>query len=287
MAAAIFNGGDLPAALFRPSLSHDVSDRLSGPALSKTDAAVHDAAVGEDSGCSEIARAVTANKTDHAGNFLRARHSSQRYCRVELGELGRIVDRAAVDRCLDGTRTHPDNPNVVSSEFDARRARQQAHTAFGQAIRGVSRHWPVLVHRGNVDNAAAASLLDHLPGHNLRAEKGALEIDGHYPVVLVLSGVEDRAAGFDTGVVHHDVDPTERAHCFVDQHLQIRELAHIGFDANRLNAELADLLLERLSRLRMTHIVNHDIGVLPGEFENDRLAYPTVPAGDDRDFAIQ
>ena len=138
----------------------------------------------------------------------------------------------------------------------------------------------------SIDNAAAASLLDHLPSHNLRAETGALEIDGHYPVVLVLSGVEDRAAGFDTGVVHHDVDPTEHAHCFVDQHLQIRELAHIGFDANRLTAELADLLLECLSRLGMTHIVDDNIGMLPGEFENDGFPYPTVAARDDGDLTV-
>ena len=33
----------------------------------------------------------------------------------------------------------------------------------------------------------------------------------------------------------------------------------------------------------MTHVVNNDIGMQPGEFEDDRLSYPTIAAGDDRD----
>jgi len=51
----------------------------------------------------------------------------------------------------------------------------------------------------------------------LGAEEGALEIDGHHPVVLVLSGVEDRGAGLHAGVIHHDVHSAERAHGLVDK----------------------------------------------------------------------
>src|SRR5215472_11994420 len=48
---------------------------------------------------------------------------------------------------------------------------------------------------------------------------------------------------------------------------------------------MLDLLqIERLARRGMTHIVNNDIGMQPGEFEDDRLSYPTIAAGDDRDL---
>jgi len=176
---------------------------------------------------------------------------------------------------------------MLCSEFDAGGPRQHAHAAFGQAIRGVAGHWPVFMHRADVDDAAAATLLDHLFGRDLRAKESALEIDRHYLFILILSGVEDRAAGFDPGVVHHDVQPTEPAHRLVDEHLKVGDLADIGFHANRLITELADLLLERRSGLWVTYIVDDDIGMQPGQFENNRLAYPAVATVNNRDLALQ
>ena len=118
--------------------------------------------------------------------------------------------------------------------------------------------------RGDVDDAAAAALLDHLLGGNLRAEEGALEIDRHYLFVLILGRVEDRGARFDASVVHHDIHTAEPAHRRVDKFLQIGEFAHVGIDANRLLTELGDLLLERFGRLGMSHIIDDDAGILPG-----------------------
>jgi hypothetical protein len=129
--------------------------------------------------------------------------------------------------------------------------------------------------RGDVDDAAAAALLDHLLGGNLRAEEGALEIDRHYLFVLILGRVEDRSARLDPGVVDHNVHPAKLAHRPVDEHPQVGELADIGFDPNRLITELSDLLLERVDRFRMAYIVDDDAGVPPGEFENNRLTDPT------------
>jgi len=143
------------------------------------------------------------------------------------------------------------------------------------------------MHRSNIDNSAAATLFDHLLGGDLRAEKGTFEIYRHYLVVLIFGGVEDRGARLDPGVVHHDVYPAELAHRRpVDEHLQVGELAHIGLDTDRLIAQPTDLLLECLGRLRMAHIVDDDIGVLPGKFENNRLGYPTVTSGDDSYFVL-
>ena len=135
-------------------------------------------------------------------------------------------------------------------------------------------------------SCTAAALLDHLAGRDLRAEERALEIDVHHLVVLGLGRVEHGRARLDAGIVHHDIDPAEPAHRRVDELLQIGGLAHIGVDADGLIAELGDLLLERGGRLRMGHIVDDDVGTLPGEFENDRLTDPAVAAGDDRHFVL-
>ena len=131
------------------------------------------------------------------------------------------------------------------------------------------------------------TLLDHLPGGDLGAEKGALEIDRHHPVILVLGGVEHRSTSLDAGVVYHDVDAAEPANGRVDKLLQVGELADVGLDADRLVAESGDLLLEHRGRLRSNDIVDDDTGALPREFENNRLPDAAIAAGDDGNLVLQ
>src|SRR5215831_15142518 len=158
----------------------------------ETGAAMHDAAIREDGRRAEIACAVSREKRDHGGNLLGARHAPQRYRRVQPGKLDRVVHRPEVDRRRHRAGADPDDEDVVFSEFDTRGAREHAHAAFGQTIGGVAGHRPVLVHRGDVDDTTAATLFDHLLGGNLCAEEGALEVDRHHSLVLILGRVEDR-----------------------------------------------------------------------------------------------
>src|ERR1700719_4162483 len=248
---------------------------------------MHDAAIGKDCGRGKIAGTLAGDEADHTGDLPRARHTLQRYRRIELGELRGIIHRADIDGCCHGAWRHPDNEDVVFGELDARRARQHAHTAFGQAVGGVAGHRPVHVYRADVDNAAATSLLDHLLGRDLGAEKSTFEVDRHDLVILIFGGVEDRGAGFHPGVVHHDVDPTEPAHRLVNERLQVGDFADIGFDANRLITELADLLLQGFGCLRAAYIVDDDVRMQSSKFENDRLADAAVAASDDGDLALQ
>jgi len=83
----------------------------------------------------------------------------------------------------------------------------------------------------------------------------------------------------------NDVEPAELVDCRGDELLEIGELAHVGLDADRTAAELADALLQRVGRFRMRHVVDDDAGLLPGEFQGDRLPDPAVAAGDDGNLA--
>ena len=121
----------------------------------------------------------------------------------------------------------------------------------------------------------------------MRAEKRALEVDRHHALVLRLRRIEYRCTRFDPRIVDHDIQPAELADRRIDQLLEVSKLAHVGFDAQRLIAELADLALERLGRFRMRHVVDDDARTLAGELQHNGLAYTAVTASNDRDLVLQ
>src|SRR5205807_10645183 len=122
-------------------LTGDFGSRV--PVPLETDAVLHDAAIREDGRSSEIARAISGDEADDAGNFLRPRDTPKWYGRFQLGQLGWIIHCAEVDRCCHRTGTHPDDKDVVSGEFDTRGSGEHAHATLGQAVSGVARHWPI------------------------------------------------------------------------------------------------------------------------------------------------
>ena len=216
-----------------------------------------------------------------------ARHASKRDRGIQLCELGRIVHGAEIDRRCHGARTNANDQDIVRRELDPGGAGEHPHAAFGEAIGRIAGHRPVLVHRRNVDDAAAAALLDHLLGGDLRAEKRALEVDGHDTVILILSGVEDRRPCFDAGVVHHDVEPPEISDRRIDKLLQIRGLADVGVNAERPAAKLGDLLFLCLRRFRVNDIVDDHACALARQLKTDRSTDTAVAAGDDRNLVLQ
>jgi hypothetical protein len=106
-------------------------------------------------------------------------------------------------------------------KFDPCGARKHAHPALRQAVGDVAGHWPILVHRSDVYDAAAVALLDHLPGGELRAEKGALEVNGEYLLVLFFRRIEHGSACLDASVIDHDVEAAKILDRGVDQALTI------------------------------------------------------------------
>src|SRR5215469_2724764 len=75
----------------------------------ETNAAVHDAAVCEDRGRGQITRAFSGEECYNVRNLLWAGHTTERYGRVELRELGRIRHGAEIDRRRHRPRTNSDN----------------------------------------------------------------------------------------------------------------------------------------------------------------------------------
>jgi len=86
--------------------------------------------------------------------------------------------------------------------------------------------------RGDVNDASAAALGDHLLRGDLGAEEGALEIDVEHALVLLLGGVEHGGAGFHAGVVDDDVEAAEILDCSIDEFLEVSGFADVRLDGN-------------------------------------------------------
>ena len=120
---------------------------------------------------------------------------------------------------------------------------------FDKQYGGIAGHRPVLVDRGDIDDAPAAALLDHLLRGQLGSEERALQVDGKHFLVLRLGGIEHRSTRLDAGVVDHDVDAAE---CFdrgVDQLSQVIDLADVGLHADGPIPQRNDLLHQCFARL--------------------------------------
>jgi hypothetical protein len=138
--------------------------------------------------------------------------------------------------------------------------------------------------RSDVDNTAAAALLDHLFGRKLGAEKRALQIDFQHLLVLRFRGVENRSAGFYPGIVHHDVDMPKFLDCSVNQALQVIQFADVRLHADHACTQSGDLRFQRLGRFGMRDVVDNDTCALPGELEHNGFADTAIAAGDDGNF---
>jgi hypothetical protein len=77
------------------------------------------------------------------------------------------------------------------------------------------------MNRSDINDPTAPALFDHLPGGELRTEEGASQVNVEYLVILLFSGVQNRGAALDSGIVHHDVNPAEAGNRGFDQALQI------------------------------------------------------------------
>src|SRR5664280_255471 len=134
------------------------------PGVSEAGAGVHQAPVGEDGGGGEVAGTGAGEEGHDTGDLLGLGQPADGDGGVELAELCRVGNGGLVDRGIHCTGPDPHHQDVVRCQLDPGGAGEHAHAALGQAVGGVARHGPVLVHRGHVDDPAAAALGDHLLG---------------------------------------------------------------------------------------------------------------------------
>ena len=248
---------------------------------------MHQATIGEDRGGGDVAGGVAGQEAHHLGDLLGLRHAAHGNGGVELGQQFGVVHGGVVDRRGHGAGADVDDRDAVGGQLQGRGAGEHAHAAFGAAVGGVVGHGPVLVHRRDVDDAAAAALGDHLLGGELGGEEDAAQVDVEHLVEVVRGGGEDRGARFDAGVVDHHVQPAVFGHGGIHQALQVVELANIGLNAEAAAAIGADLPLQLFGGLGVGAVVDHHLGAEFGQILDDGFADTAIATGDDGDLALQ
>ncbi len=162
----------------------------------------------------------------------------------------------------------PTTRMLCGAEFHARRARQHAHSALREAVRCIARHRPVLVHGGDIDDAAAAALLDHLLRRQLGSEEGAFQIDGQHSLILRLGCIEDwRYASRHPALLTMMSTRPNALTAASTSFRKSSDLAHVGLHSDGPIPQRHDLLLQFLGRFRIHHVVDDDVGALLREFQ--------------------
>ena len=133
------------------------------------------------------------------------------------------------------------------------------------------------MHRGDVDDAPASTLLDHLLRGELCSEKSALEIDGEHFFVLRFGRVKYGRTRLDTRIVDHDVHAPEFLDGGRKQILQIGNLTNVGFHGDDFITQFQNLFFERLIRFWMRNVINDDIRALPRQFQTMAMPMPLLP----------
>jgi hypothetical protein len=135
--------------------------------------------------------------------------------------------------------------------------------------------------RRHVDDGAASTLSNHLPGRGLRAEEDAREVRRHDLVPLGGCHLEDACEGIDPGIVHERVHAPEVAHRRGHERLRVLRPREVRLRRN--GAPSADLRDERLGSRRRLAVVDDYLGPCFGEAAGHSLPQAASRAGDDHD----
>ena len=143
-----------------------------------------------------------------------------------------------------------------------------------------------VVDRADVDDHAAAPLLDPIAPRLLRAHEGRLQVGVHDEVPRLVGEVEEVHAPRHAGVVDQDVEPAKLADGLADHAGDVGALRDVGFDGDGVRARLAHRRGGVLSAGGVD-VDDGDAGALARHLKGDAASDPHAAAGDQRHPAFE
>lgn len=259
------------------------------------DTLLHDqAAVRMENRTGKVAALLARQKQCGVRNVDRLADSAQRRMTDHPAEIcafpqilgHRRVDYAGTNRVAVYIETAEFERHVLHQHPDAR-------LADGIFARSLDRN--LRRARRDRDNLAAVALRDHLFGRSLAAQEAAVEIYRHQPapffernfmqqlvddLALAVTRVRDARRG------QQNIQPTQFRDGPGDHRIDLRRIAHVNLNRDRLASELADRG-GGFFGLRGLTVGDGDIGALFGETDRAGAADATGAPGDQGVFALQ
>ncbi len=197
-------------------------------------------------------------------------------------ELLGVVQQRRVDGRLDGARGDVVDGDAERPELDGERPRQHPQAALAGAVGGKVGERQVLVDRADVDHLAAVPGGAAVLHERLRAEEHALQVHVHHAVVVLLGDVPEGRVVFDAGVVHQDVEASQRVDALRHQCAHGVDRCGVALKHRALAPRREDVAKGLLGALRIAVVVDHHIGALLRQPKRDATADALAAAGDER-----
>src|SRR5690606_36263052 len=137
----------------------------------------------------------------------------------------------------DGAGSHVVNRDAVRGQLEGHRLGHHHDRALRGVVVDEVAGWPEGVDRGDVDDAPAAPLLDHLPGCSLRVQVDAHDVDVEHLADHGRVGIEEGRRWEDAGVADQNVQPAEGVYGLLDAALHIFDFADIRLSRHNLPAK--------------------------------------------------
>ena len=182
-----------------------------------------------------------------------------------------IGEQAGVDGRVDGAGSDVVAGDAEGAELDGEVTHEHAQAALGGAVAGEVGEDHILVHGGNIDDAAGFFGVAQPADEGLGEKEGALEIDVEHGVVVLFGDVPEGGALFDAGVVDEDVAAAQLLPGLIDEVLGVGHLGDVGLDEDGLVAGSLDLGFGLVGGLDVVTVVDDAVGALLGAALGDGL----------------
>ena len=93
--------------------------------------------------------------------------------------------------------------------------------------------------------------------------------------------------GFYPGIVHHDVDTPKPFDRRGKEAFEVLQFTDVRLDAEDTCAQSSNLFFDRVSRIRMRDVIDHNACTLPCELERNRFADTAIAASNNGNFVCQ
>jgi drug/metabolite transporter (DMT)-like permease len=211
---------------------------------------------------------------------------SLRFADLPTEELRELLVDFDPERRVDDPRRDAIDIDLVRGQSQCHRLRHADHAGLARAV-GEHQRLPAATGLGSeVNDLAAAPLLDHLPRRRLRAPEHALAVDVEHEVPILVRGLQEGNDLADPCIVDEDIESAEALDSRIDHCLSLGLIPHVCLDRDGLTTRGRDLLGDAPRRVQI-EIGDNYTGAFSGVRLADGLAHARPAAGDSRNLAFE